>query len=78
MSFPAEIIRTSFNMFKYLKQDMADPDMRASAHRRLAGMALVSGGIYAIQAAAFAAWDVSEEEEEAIRLMSPECLETQI
>ena len=72
VSFPAEIIRTSFNMFKYLKQDMADPDMRASAHRRLAGMALVSGGIYAIQAAAFAAWDVSEEEEEAIRLMSPE------
>ena len=72
VSFPAEIIRTSFNMFKYLKQDMADPDMRASAHRRLAGMAMVSGGIYAIQAAAFAAWDVSEEEEEAIRLMSPE------
>lgn len=72
VSFPAEIIRTSFNMFKYLKQDMADPDMRPSVHRRLAGMALVSGGIYAIQAAAFAAWDVSEEEEEAIRLMSPE------
>lgn len=72
VSFPAEIVRTSFNMFKYLKQDMADPDMRASAHRRLAGMAMVSGGIYAIQAAAFAAWDVSEEEEEAIRLMSPE------
>lgn len=72
VSFPAEIIRTSFNMFKYLKQDMADPDMRPSVHRRIAGMAMVSGGIYAIQAAAFAAWDVSEEEEEAIRLMSPE------
>ena len=72
VSFPAEIIRTSFNMFKYLKQDMADPDMRPSVHRRLAGMAMVSGGIYAIQAAALAAWDVSEEEEEAIRLMSPE------
>ena len=72
VSFPAEIIRTSFNMFKYLKQDMADPDMRPAVHRRLAGMAMVSGGIYAIQAAAFAAWDVSEEEEEAIRLMSPE------
>ena len=71
VSFPAEIIRTSFNMFRYLKQDMADPDMRSHAMAKIAGMSAVSFGIYALQDAALRAFDVDEEEEEAIRLMSP-------
>ena len=71
VSFPAEIIRTSFNMFKYLKQDMADPDMRGHAMTKVAGMSAVSLGIYALQDAAMRAFDVDEEEQEAIRLMSP-------
>ena len=71
VSFPAEIVRTSFNMFKYLKQDMADPDMRGHAMTKVAGMSAVSFGIYALQDAAMRAFDVDEEEQEAIRLMSP-------
>ena len=71
VSFPAEIVRTSFNMFKYLKQDMADPDMKGHAMAKVAGMSAVSFGIYALQDAALRAFDVDEEEQEAIRLMSP-------
>ena len=71
VSFPAEIVRTSFNMFKYLKQDMADPDMKGHAMAKVAGMSAVSFGIYALQDAAMRAFDVDEEEQEAIRLMSP-------
>lgn len=71
VSFPAEIVRTSFNMFKYLKQDMADPDMSGHAMAKVAGMSAVSFGIYALQEAALSAFDVDEEEQEAIRLMSP-------
>ena len=71
VSFPAEIVRTSFNMFKYLKQDMADPDMKGHAMAKVAGMSAVSFGVYALQDAALRAFDVDEEELEAIRLMSP-------
>ena len=58
-------------MFKYLKQDMADPDMRGHAMTKVAGMSAVSLGIYALQDAALRAFDVDEDEHEAIRLMSP-------
>ena len=71
VSFPAEIIRTTGNMFRYLKQDMADPDMRGHAMTKVAGMSAVSFGIYALQDAALRAFDVDEDEHEAIRLMSP-------
>ena len=71
VSFPAEIIRTTGNMFRYLKQDMADPDMRGHAMTKVAGMSAVSLGIYALQDAALRAFDVDEDEHEAIRLMSP-------
>jgi len=70
VSFPAEIIRTQANMLKYLRQDLADPDMRPAALKRMAGMAMMSAGVYAAQAMAMSAFDVSEEEEEAIKLMA--------
>ena len=70
VSFPAEIIRTQSNMLKYLRQDLADPDMRPAAFKRMAGMAMMSAGVYAAQAMAMSAFDVSEEEEEAIKLMA--------
>jgi hypothetical protein len=70
VSFPAEIIRTQSNMLKYLRQDLADPDMRPAAFKRMAGMAMMSAGVYAAQAMAMSAFDVSEEEAEAIKLMA--------
>ena len=70
VSFPAEIVRTQANMVKYLREDLADPDMRPAALKRMAGMAMVSAGVYAAQAMAMSAFDVSEEEQEAIKLMA--------
>lgn len=71
VSFPAEIIRTSFNMVKYLREDMNDPDMRGTVPRRVAGLAMVSGGVYALQEALMNMIDVDEEEEEAVRILGP-------
>ena len=70
VSFPAEIVRTQANMIKYLREDLADPDMRPAALKRIAGMAMMSAGVYAAQAMAMSAFGVSEEEEEAIKLMA--------
>ena len=70
VSFPAEIVRTQANMIKYLREDLADPDMRPAALKRITGMAMMSAGVYAAQAMAMSAFGVSEEEEEAIKLMA--------
>jgi hypothetical protein len=70
VSFPAEIVRTQVNMIKYLREDLADPDMRPAAIKRITGMAMMSAGVYAAQAMAMTAFGVSEEEEEAIKLMA--------
>jgi len=70
VSFPAEIVCTQANMTKYLRDDLADPDMRPAALKRMAGIGMVSAGVYAAQAMAMSAFGVSEEEEEAIKLMA--------
>ena len=72
VSFPAEMIRTTFNMLKYMQQDMKDPDMAALVPRRVAGLAMVSAGIYALQEALMNMTDVDEDEEEAVRLLGPD------
>ena len=72
VSFPAEIIRTQFNMLRYMIQDAKDPDMVATVPRRALGFGMISGGAYALQEALLNSHDVSEDEEEAIRLLSPQ------
>ncbi len=67
VSFPAEIIRTTYNMLRYLKEDMKDPQMRPLARRRLAGLAFVGGFAYAMQSIGMAILGVTDEEEEAFR-----------
>ena len=71
VSFPAEIIRTGFNIVKYLKNDLADPDMAGTVPRRIAGLAMASGGAYALQEALKNMIDVDDDEEEAVRLLGP-------
>lgn len=71
VSFPAEIIRTSFNMIRYLKQDMEDPQMRATVPRRVAGLAMASAGAYALTEALRNMLDVDDDEDEAVRLLAP-------
>lgn len=74
VSFPAEIIRTSGHMFKYMAQDLAsgNPELRKMGAKRLVGMALVSGGFYALSALTKSAFDLDDDDEEAIRVMAPE------
>ena len=71
VSFPAEIIRTSFNMLRYLKQDMQDPDMSGVVPQRIAGLAMASGGAFALQEFLKASLDIDDDEEEAIKLLAP-------
>ncbi|MGB0467072.1 MAG: strawberry notch C-terminal domain-containing protein [Pontibacterium sp.] len=67
VSFPAEIIRTSFHMLNYLKQDMKDSPVYAM--RKVAGLAIASGSMYALQALTRDLFDIDDDEEEAVRKM---------
>lgn len=74
VSFPAEIIRTSGHIFKYMAQDIRSDNkqIRAMGARKLVGAALVSGGFYALSALTKAAFDMDDDDEEVIRVMAPE------
>lgn len=69
VSFPAEIVRTTANMMKLTASDLKsdNPGLRAIGRKRAVGMAMVSGGFYALSAMAAAALGVDDEEEEAVR-----------
>ena len=71
VSFPYEIIRNKINMLKYLKRDMADPDLKKTVPRRIVGLTIANAGAYGLVNAFAGMLDVSEDEEEAIRLMAP-------
>lgn len=71
VSFPAEIIRTSFNMIKALQKDMSDPQLKGLARKRIAGLAIASGFAYALQEIAMSMLGVDDDEEEAIRNLAP-------
>jgi hypothetical protein len=75
VSFPAEIIRTQYNMMKIAAQDMQTPGRRALGVKRLTGMSMAAAMPYAIQSITKEMFDVSDDEEEAIRLMSPYWME---
>lgn len=70
VSFPAEIIRTSYHMVRYAAQDMQTPGMRPLAMRRIAGLAAAAGFAYALQELTKALLDVDDDEEEAVRRLS--------
>ncbi len=70
VSFPAEIIRTTGNMFRYLYRDAKDPRTRPMAYRRAAGMAIAAGFAHALQAISKAMFDIDDDDEEAIRLQA--------
>jgi hypothetical protein len=70
VSFPAEIIRTSGNMLRYIAQDMADPKTRPIAIRRGIGIALVSSFSFALQKLSMALLGFDDEDDEATRIMA--------
>lgn len=71
VSFPSEIIRTAYNVIETAAKDMATPERRSLGVRRLVGVAMVSGFAKALQEMSKEIFDVSDDEEEAIRLLSP-------
>jgi hypothetical protein len=75
VSFPAEIIRTQYNMIKIAAEDMQTPGRRAMGVKRLVGMSMAAASAYAVQSITKEMFDVSDDEEEAIRLMSPYWME---
>jgi len=70
VSFPAEIIRTTFNMAKTVKKDWETPGMRRIAIDRALGMSMVAGFAFAAQELAKAALGFDDDDEEAIRLQA--------
>lgn len=70
VSFPAEIIRTSINMVRYLAEDYQNPATRSMAIRRGIGLAITSSFAYAAQAMTMAALGFDDEDDEAVRQMA--------
>ena len=70
VSFPSEIVRTSYHIMRYAATDMANPARRSMGIRRLSGMAVASGLAYAAQAISKSMFDIDDEEEEAVRLQA--------
>ena len=69
VSFPSEIIRTNINMVRYIQNDLADPDLHGNARRRIIGMAIGHAWAYATASVTLAWMGLSDDEEEALRLM---------
>jgi len=65
VSFPAEIIRTSYHILRYLKKDLKETP--ALGRRKVAGLAIASGMIHAMQAVSMSMMGMDDDEEEAFR-----------
>ncbi|MBL3825176.1 MULTISPECIES: hypothetical protein [unclassified Marinobacter] len=65
VSFPAEIVRTSYHILRYAAQDLRQSP--SLGRRKLAGLAIASGMIHALQGVAMALVGMDDDEEEAFR-----------
>lgn len=65
VSFPAEIVRTSYHILRYAGQDLRQTP--SLGRRKLVGLAIASGMIHALQGVAMALVGMDDDEEEAFR-----------
>lgn len=73
VSFPAEIIRTSYHIVRYLGNDIRELGIKnPMVQRKALGLLIASASMYALQAITKALVGVDDDEEKALRLMSPE------
>lgn len=72
VSFPAEIVRTTGNMMKLAASEIKsdNPKIRAMGARRIVGITISSGGMFALSALSAAMFGVTDDEEEALRDMT--------
>ncbi|MCP4587640.1 LPD5 domain-containing protein, partial [Pseudoalteromonas sp.] len=73
VSFPAEVIRTTGNMMKLAASEIKsdNPKIRKMGAKRIVGMSLASGGMFALSALSAAMFGVTDDEEEALRDLAP-------
>ncbi len=70
VSFPSEMLRTGFNIVRYAAEDMKhSPELGA---RRITGLAIISGAMYAAQEMSKDLLDIDDDEDEAVRDQLPE------
>lgn len=72
VSFPAEIVRTTGNMIKLAASEIKseNPKVRAMGAKRIVGITMASGGMFALSALSAAMFGVTDDEEEALRDMT--------
>lgn len=70
VSFPAEIIRTQFNMLKYLHEDFQSESTRHMAIRRAVGMAITNSFAFGLMKLSMAYFGLDDDDDEAARLMA--------
>lgn len=67
VAFSSEIIRTNINNIKLIKADLADPDLRPMAYKRIVGTVIAHSWAKAAMVASAAAMGMDDDEEEALR-----------
>lgn len=73
ISFPAEIIRTSYHITKYLHDDAKELGWsNPMVMRKVAGYAIASGAIAGISMLSAAMMGVGDDEDKAVRAMAPD------
>lgn len=71
VSWPSEIIRTTYNVGKTAFAELADPALRGIGAQRLAGLAAVAGVVPAVAAYSRFASGVTKDEENDLRAFLP-------
>ncbi len=67
VSFPAEVIRTTFNTVKIGLEEMKSPETRAIGAQRMVGTAIALGGVSVLGRAVMAALGIGDDEDEDLR-----------
>ena len=71
-SFPAEMVRITYNTGKQIKKELKDPRTRSRGYRRLAGSLVVASFAKAAQMATAFLMGYDDEDEDAMREFAPE------
>ena len=70
VSFPYEIIRTAYNQFGFLKEDLQAN--KVAAAKRILGMSIASSAAYAASKLSMILMGMDDEDDEAVRAQLPE------
>tara|TARA_R110000823_G_scaffold51908_1_gene128819 strand:- start:40 stop:1452 length:1413 start_codon:yes stop_codon:yes gene_type:complete len=69
VSFSSESVRSTIEGIKLIQEDFADPQTKHLARRRAVGMAIAHSWVFGVAAATQAAFDIDDDELEAVRML---------